>query len=187
MCVCLVPGILVAVLLLFIPLALLAGWDISMVHCCFLLLKDLYTVIMIGFTLYGSGLHDVGNNFKTLTWLPSVKAPALIITISSVWLTVMRRNPFMVDGCCRKGSRNALQELYNPTQVLSPWHFSFHSCVGRLFKVQCFLRLRFHLRLYRFFWLLSHSFFSAYQRKNLNLPRTCQFVRGTKDFARYVW
>lgn len=23
----------------------------------------------------------------------------------------------MVDGCCRKGSRNALQELYNPTQV----------------------------------------------------------------------
>ncbi|TKS91025.1 Carbohydrate sulfotransferase 11 [Collichthys lucidus] len=29
---------------------------------------------------------------------------------------VMRRNPFVVDGCCRKGSRNALQELYNPTQ-----------------------------------------------------------------------
>lgn len=39
----------------------------------------------------------------------------------------------MVDGCCRKGSRNALQELYNPTQVgsectlslfpsLSDWH-----------------------------------------------------------------
>lgn len=23
----------------------------------------------------------------------------------------------MVEGCCRKGSRNALQELYNPTQV----------------------------------------------------------------------
>ncbi|TNN43013.1 Electrogenic sodium bicarbonate cotransporter 4 [Liparis tanakae] len=30
---------------------------------------------------------------------------------------LMRRNPFMVDGCCRKGSRNALQELYNPTQL----------------------------------------------------------------------
>lgn len=30
---------------------------------------------------------------------------------------VMRRNPFVVDGCCRKGSPNALQELYNPTEV----------------------------------------------------------------------
>ncbi|KAK5876964.1 hypothetical protein CesoFtcFv8_026261 [Champsocephalus esox] len=29
----------------------------------------------------------------------------------------MRRDPFMVEGCCGKGSRNALQELYNPTQV----------------------------------------------------------------------
>lgn len=27
----------------------------------------------------------------------------------------------MADGCCRKGSRNALQELYNPTQV-GGWH-----------------------------------------------------------------
>ncbi|KAG7270681.1 hypothetical protein CRUP_030408 [Coryphaenoides rupestris] len=28
----------------------------------------------------------------------------------------MRRNPFVTDGCCRKGSRNALQELYSPSQ-----------------------------------------------------------------------
>uniref|UniRef100_A0A3P9BJY6 Uncharacterized protein n=1 Tax=Maylandia zebra TaxID=106582 RepID=A0A3P9BJY6_9CICH len=33
------------------------------------------------------------------------------------YFQIMRRNPFMVEGCCRKGSRNALQELYNPTQV----------------------------------------------------------------------
>lgn len=36
--------------------------------------------------------------------------------------TVMRRNPFGVDICCRKGSRSPLQELYNPTQV-SPGNF----------------------------------------------------------------
>lgn len=36
--------------------------------------------------------------------------------------SVMRRNPFGVDICCRKGSRSPLQELYNPTQV-SPGHF----------------------------------------------------------------
>lgn len=41
------------------------------------------------------------------------------------FFTVMRRNPFVVDGCCRKGSRNALQELYNPTQVGGQQ--SFHS------------------------------------------------------------
>lgn len=29
----------------------------------------------------------------------------------------MQTNHFMVDGCCKKGSRNALQELYNPLQV----------------------------------------------------------------------
>ncbi|KFO30271.1 Carbohydrate sulfotransferase 11 [Fukomys damarensis] len=29
---------------------------------------------------------------------------------------VMRRNPFGVDICCRKGSRSPLQELYNPIQ-----------------------------------------------------------------------
>lgn len=34
-----------------------------------------------------------------------------------VFVAVMRRNPFAAEGCCRKGSRNALQELYNPTQV----------------------------------------------------------------------
>ncbi|TWW65042.1 Carbohydrate sulfotransferase 11 [Takifugu flavidus] len=43
------------------------------------------------------------------------KLPVLI-GVSCVF-TVMRRNPFVVDGCCRKGSRNALQELYNPTEV----------------------------------------------------------------------
>ncbi|KTG43379.1 hypothetical protein cypCar_00000154 [Cyprinus carpio] len=32
-------------------------------------------------------------------------------------IRVMRRNPFAAEGCCRKGSRNALQELYNPTQA----------------------------------------------------------------------
>lgn len=36
--------------------------------------------------------------------------------------SVMRRNPFGVDICCRKGSRSPLQELYNPTQV-SPGNF----------------------------------------------------------------
>uniref|UniRef100_A0A8C3R8X1 Carbohydrate sulfotransferase 11 n=1 Tax=Cyanoderma ruficeps TaxID=181631 RepID=A0A8C3R8X1_9PASS len=30
---------------------------------------------------------------------------------------VMRRNPFGMDICCRKGSRSPLQELYNPTQI----------------------------------------------------------------------
>lgn len=40
-----------------------------------------------------------------------------VLNFVSCVFTVMRRNPFMVDGCCRKGSRNALQELYNPTQV----------------------------------------------------------------------
>uniref|UniRef100_A0A8C3R9E7 Carbohydrate sulfotransferase 11 n=1 Tax=Cyanoderma ruficeps TaxID=181631 RepID=A0A8C3R9E7_9PASS len=32
---------------------------------------------------------------------------------------VMRRNPFGMDICCRKGSRSPLQELYNPTQTVS--------------------------------------------------------------------
>ncbi|XP_024587908.1 carbohydrate sulfotransferase 11 isoform X1 [Neophocaena asiaeorientalis asiaeorientalis] len=40
--------------------------------------------------------------------------------------SVMRRSPFGVDICCRKGSRSPLQELYNPTQrslerVSPPW------------------------------------------------------------------
>lgn len=35
----------------------------------------------------------------------------------SVCFAVMRHNPFAAEGCCRRGSRNALQELYNPTQV----------------------------------------------------------------------
>lgn len=36
--------------------------------------------------------------------------------------SVMRRNPFGVDICCRKGSRSPLQELYNPTQVSPSKH-----------------------------------------------------------------
>lgn len=40
----------------------------------------------------------------------------VLIGVSCVF-PVIRRNPFVVDGCCRKGSRNALQELYNPTEV----------------------------------------------------------------------
>uniref|UniRef100_A0A8C4YEP0 Carbohydrate sulfotransferase 11 n=1 Tax=Gopherus evgoodei TaxID=1825980 RepID=A0A8C4YEP0_9SAUR len=31
-------------------------------------------------------------------------------------LQVIRRNPFGMDICCRKGSRSPLQELYNPIQ-----------------------------------------------------------------------
>ncbi|EPY74060.1 hypothetical protein CB1_002313018 [Camelus ferus] len=31
-------------------------------------------------------------------------------------MSVMRRSPFGVDICCRKGSRSPLQELYSPTQ-----------------------------------------------------------------------
>lgn len=73
---------------------------------------------------FWSGSNSVIGLFRatnlTPSWIggPAVKARALI-AISSACLTVMRRNPFMVDGCCRKGSRNALQELYNPTQVLA--------------------------------------------------------------------
>ncbi|CAO2581274.1 hypothetical protein LEMLEM_LOCUS1857 [Lemmus lemmus] len=33
--------------------------------------------------------------------------------------SVMRRNPFGMDICCRKGSRSPLQELYNPIQSVS--------------------------------------------------------------------
>lgn len=43
--------------------------------------------------------------------------------------SVMRRNPFGVDICCRKGSRSPLQELYNPTQV-SPGHFLTSSALS---------------------------------------------------------
>lgn len=46
------------------------------------------------------------------------------------FFTVMRQNPFAAEGCCRKGSRNALQELYNPTKVrvllaVMPVHWAF--------------------------------------------------------------
>ncbi|XP_030623851.1 carbohydrate sulfotransferase 11 [Chanos chanos] len=40
----------------------------------------------------------------------------VIFYFQSMFQPVMRRNPFVAEGCCRKGSRNALQELYNPTQ-----------------------------------------------------------------------
>uniref|UniRef100_A0AC11D7B3 Carbohydrate sulfotransferase 11 n=1 Tax=Ovis aries TaxID=9940 RepID=A0AC11D7B3_SHEEP len=40
----------------------------------------------------------------------------VIFYFQSMLHPVMRRNPFGVDICCRKGSRSPLQELYNPTQ-----------------------------------------------------------------------
>uniref|UniRef100_A0A8C6WSK1 Carbohydrate sulfotransferase n=1 Tax=Neogobius melanostomus TaxID=47308 RepID=A0A8C6WSK1_9GOBI len=40
----------------------------------------------------------------------------VIFYFQSMFQPVMRRDPFVADGCCRKGSRNALQELYNPSQ-----------------------------------------------------------------------
>ncbi|XP_064877693.1 carbohydrate sulfotransferase 11-like isoform X1 [Oncorhynchus nerka] len=40
----------------------------------------------------------------------------VIFYFQSMFQPVMRRNQFAADVCCRKGSRNALQELYNPTQ-----------------------------------------------------------------------
>lgn len=45
--------------------------------------------------------------------------------------SVMRRNPFGVDICCRKGSRSPLQELYNPIQV-GPWSSLLSACSGEL-------------------------------------------------------
>ncbi|XP_031438812.1 carbohydrate sulfotransferase 11 isoform X2 [Clupea harengus] len=33
------------------------------------------------------------------------------------YFQIMRRNPFVAEGCCGKGSRNALEELYSPTQT----------------------------------------------------------------------
>uniref|UniRef100_A0A452UX25 Uncharacterized protein n=1 Tax=Ursus maritimus TaxID=29073 RepID=A0A452UX25_URSMA len=42
----------------------------------------------------------------------------VIFYFQSMLHPVMRRNPFGVDICCRKGSRSPLQELYNPTQLL---------------------------------------------------------------------
>ncbi|XP_007572077.1 PREDICTED: carbohydrate sulfotransferase 11 isoform X1 [Poecilia mexicana] len=41
----------------------------------------------------------------------------VIFYFQSMFQPVMQRNPFVVDGCCRKGSRNALQELYSPSQL----------------------------------------------------------------------
>lgn len=48
----------------------------------------------------------------------------MVLTGVSCLLPVMRRNPFVVDSCCRKGSRNALQELYSPTEVRATSAFS---------------------------------------------------------------
>uniref|UniRef100_A0A8C7YZV7 Carbohydrate sulfotransferase n=1 Tax=Oryzias sinensis TaxID=183150 RepID=A0A8C7YZV7_9TELE len=41
----------------------------------------------------------------------------VIFYFQSLFNPAMQTNHFMVDGCCKKGSRNALQELYNPLQV----------------------------------------------------------------------
>ncbi|XP_033017509.1 carbohydrate sulfotransferase 11-like isoform X5 [Lacerta agilis] len=38
--------------------------------------------------------------------------------LTTIKQTLIRRNPFGMDICCRKGSRSPLQELYNPTQWL---------------------------------------------------------------------
>lgn len=54
----------------------------------------------------------------------------MVLTGVSCLLPVMRRNPFVVDGCCRKGSRNALQELYNPTEVKATSAFSLLAQTG---------------------------------------------------------
>ncbi|XP_050825744.1 carbohydrate sulfotransferase 11 isoform X2 [Serinus canaria] len=40
-----------------------------------------------------------------------------MVALSNTCHGVMRRNPFGMDICCRKGSRSPLQELYNPTQL----------------------------------------------------------------------
>ncbi|KAJ8269557.1 hypothetical protein COCON_G00121640 [Conger conger] len=40
----------------------------------------------------------------------------VIFYFQSMFQPVMRRSPFAADACCPKNSRNAMQELYNPTQ-----------------------------------------------------------------------
>lgn len=87
------------------------------------------------------GSHDIGQGIRSARSPVSLLLPHLFLLFSSVpfpWSdrqrlllvsdassflsSVMRRNPFGVDICCRKGSRSPLQELYNPTQV-SPGNF----------------------------------------------------------------
>ncbi|XP_015258706.1 PREDICTED: carbohydrate sulfotransferase 11 [Cyprinodon variegatus] len=41
----------------------------------------------------------------------------VIFYFQSMFQPVMQKNPFVVDGCCRKGSRNSLQDLYSPSQL----------------------------------------------------------------------
>ncbi|XP_061662129.1 carbohydrate sulfotransferase 11 isoform X2 [Syngnathoides biaculeatus] len=41
----------------------------------------------------------------------------VIFYFQSMLQPVMHRNPYVAEGCCGKGSRNALQELYNPSQA----------------------------------------------------------------------
>ncbi|MFT7812594.1 carbohydrate sulfotransferase 11 isoform X1 [Arapaima gigas] len=52
--------------------------------------------------------------------LPGEQSAAILWRKKITSHKVMRRNPFTADVCCRKGSRNALQELYSPTQVMNP-------------------------------------------------------------------
>lgn len=110
-------------------------------------------------------LHDMIRNqpparseSATLLWTrpPRFEGSSIhrhLLFLFVCFLTVMRRNPFMVDGCCRKGSRNALQELYNPTQVgrrrplsstpsCSCMHVSSHPRVKGLSEVHTFPWLR---------------------------------------------
>uniref|UniRef100_A0A3Q2D3I1 Uncharacterized protein n=1 Tax=Cyprinodon variegatus TaxID=28743 RepID=A0A3Q2D3I1_CYPVA len=68
----------------------------------------------------------------------------VIFYFQSMFQPVMQKNPFVVDGCCRKGSRNSLQDLYSPSQVgnQTPTH---NSCIlplqlifKKYFKVSSF-------------------------------------------------
>lgn len=87
------------------------------------------------------GPRDIGQGIRSARSPISLLLPHLFLLFSSMpfpWSdrqrlllvsdapsflsSVMRRNPFGVDICCRKGSRSPLQELYNPTQV-SPGNF----------------------------------------------------------------
>nr|XP_032639760.1 carbohydrate sulfotransferase 11-like isoform X2 [Chelonoidis abingdonii] len=46
------------------------------------------------------------------------------------YFQIIRRNPFGMDICCRKGSRSPLQELYNPIQLQLLWNHAM--CMNSL-------------------------------------------------------
>ncbi|KAJ8386962.1 hypothetical protein AAFF_G00161390 [Aldrovandia affinis] len=55
---------------------------------------------------------------RRLRLTPTRILPA-VCALSAAERSVIRRNPFAAEACCPKGSHNALQELYNPTQTQS--------------------------------------------------------------------